>query len=248
MAEETPKLLQRFIDGLQTEENEGHWDFTVYSTYPTSTATTLSPGSTEEAFDKIVCDRFQAYIESNLRFTVEEPYEEEIPLGIEYIRLPSASIQDARAHFRAKYGWPEKHEGYMVGGGTQEHRDLRHALFVVIDEETMSTWNEAPDVLVKVPRGSRYEDAEEIIDHYWEKTEREDRIVVKVVDVDYDETCEGIQFAAAGRGTKKDSPHSLTFYGYIKTTPRWLQKVWTMLVIEFDFQVMFKGKDKVYRG
>jgi hypothetical protein len=53
----------------------------------------------------------------------------------------------------------------------------------------------------------------------------EDGIVVKVVDVDYDEAREGIQFAAVGRGTPKDGPggpNSITFNGYIKTTPRWL--------------------------
>jgi hypothetical protein len=46
--------------------------------------------------------------------------------------------------------------------------------------------------------------------------------VAKAVDVDYDEACEGIHFAAAGRGTPKDGPNSITFNGYIKTTPRWL--------------------------
>jgi hypothetical protein len=42
------------------------------------------------------------------------------------------------------------------------------------------------------------------------------------VDVYYDEACEGIQFAVAGRGTPKDGPNSIAFNGYIKTTPRWL--------------------------
>jgi hypothetical protein len=46
--------------------------------------------------------------------------------------------------------------------------------------------------------------------------------VIEVVDVYYDEACEGIQFAMAGRGTPKDGPNSVTFNWYIKTTPRWL--------------------------
>jgi hypothetical protein len=46
--------------------------------------------------------------------------------------------------------------------------------------------------------------------------------VIEVVDVYYDEACEGIQFAVAGRGTPKDGPNSIAFNGNIKTTPRWL--------------------------
>jgi hypothetical protein len=65
------------------------------------------------------------------------------------------------------------------------------------------------------------------------------------VDVDYDEY-EGIQFAAAGRGTPKDSPNSITFYGYMETTPRWLMEVWTELM-DFDFAKMLKGVKSIER-
>jgi hypothetical protein len=59
-----PQELERFINGLEMEESPGRWGFTVYSTYPPSAS---------EAFDQSICERFQAYIESNLRFTVDEP-------------------------------------------------------------------------------------------------------------------------------------------------------------------------------
>jgi hypothetical protein len=108
----------------------------VYCTY--ASPRKLFQGVSEDVFNKSVCDRFQADIESNLRFTVEQRYGERIPLGIEFIRLPSASTQDARAHFRAKYGWPERYEKSLYGG-SQEHNDMRHSLFVAIDEETLST-------------------------------------------------------------------------------------------------------------
>ncbi|RDL36323.1 uncharacterized protein BP5553_05675 [Venustampulla echinocandica] len=110
MSNEIPQELKRFLNGLDMEESPGDWRFTIYRTYPTSTSTSASEASTEEAFDKSVYERFHAYIESNLRFTVEELYGEKIPLDIEYIRLPTASIPEARTHFCAKYGWPQQYE------------------------------------------------------------------------------------------------------------------------------------------
>lgn len=101
MQTKLPQDIEHFVEGLEKEESPGRWGFTVFSTYP---------ASTEEAFDKQVCERFQARIGSSLRFTVNGPYGLNIPLDIEYIRLPSASIPEARRHFRAKYGFPEKHE------------------------------------------------------------------------------------------------------------------------------------------
>jgi hypothetical protein len=69
-----------------------------------------------------------------------------------------------------------------------------------------------PESIPELPAGSSYRAATEI----------EDGIIVKAVDADYDEACEGIQFAAVGMGTLKDGQNSITFNGYIKTTPRWL--------------------------
>jgi hypothetical protein len=100
MRQGIPQELENFLKGPKKEESPGRWGLTVYSTHPTS----ASEASTEEAFDKSVCERFQAYLESNLRSTVEEPYGEKIPLDIEYIRLPSASIAEARKNFHAGHG------------------------------------------------------------------------------------------------------------------------------------------------
>src|ERR1700712_5290798 len=107
MDKETPENLQAFFDSLQTEDPLGVWSFTVYSTYPSSSS---SDKSAEETLDKLVCERFQAYVKTNLCFTIEEAYGKKVTVDIVFLRLPSASIQDARKHFRAKYGWPEEHD------------------------------------------------------------------------------------------------------------------------------------------
>lgn len=73
----------------------------------------------------------------------------------------------------------------------------------------MLTFLDTPEVRGDVPHGS-----------YWDVTVKEDSAIIKIVDVDYDAWCHRTQFAAAGRGISKDSPASITFYGYIKTTPR----------------------------
>ena len=225
MPKKISQELQSFLDGLEKEKSPNIWGFTVYSTYPTSVS---EASEEEEALDKRVCERFQAYIESNLRFAVEEPYGVKIPLDIEYIRLPSASIAEAREHFRAKCGLPEKRETGIVTNLV--HYGMRYGVFVVIDEETMKTLLDAPVDLSPAPG------------------EKEGDVVIKVVDVTYDEACEGIVFATRARGPlPKDSPHNITFYGYMKTTPRWLMEVWTTLML-FDFKFIFRGKDKVYKG
>jgi hypothetical protein len=65
-------------------------------------------------------------------------------LDIDFNRLPSVSITEARAHFRANYGWPEKHETGIFGN--REHYGMRHGVFVVIDEETMEALLDAPNL------------------------------------------------------------------------------------------------------
>lgn len=78
--------VDRFLNALDREESPGCWTFTVYI---------ISTSAVETAGDtlyKNLQEKFQAYIESNLRFCIEEPYDEKIPLNIEYINLPSASI------------------------------------------------------------------------------------------------------------------------------------------------------------
>jgi hypothetical protein len=174
------------------------WGFTVYSTYPPSAS---------EAFDQSICERFQAYIEFNLRFTVDEPFGETIPLNIEYIRFPFASILDARTYFRAKHGWPGKYETSILRN--HEHHDMRHGIFVVIDEETMKTWGEAPGPVLEIPTRSRRLTAIEKEDEYPASAEKEDDIVIKVIKVDYDEECDGVVFSTASRA--KDSPYSTVF-------------------------------------
>ncbi|RDL39423.1 uncharacterized protein BP5553_03763 [Venustampulla echinocandica] len=234
---EIPDELERFVKNLEREESEGHWGFTVYTTYPIpSTATSTLEASTDEAFDKSVCERFQSYIAAYLRFEAEKPYGVKIPLHIEYIRLPSASLYDARTHFRAKYGWPVK---YQEGKEerTHEHHDMRHRYFVVINEETIKTLFDAPEAIAKIRRGLDYR----------EVTEKEDEIVITVVQVDYNEACEGIIFATASRQPTKGSSDCTTFYSYIKTTPRWLKEIW-LEIIDMDVQFLFKHKDHVYKG
>lgn len=114
---------------------------------------------------------------------------------------------------------------------------MRHRYFVVIDDETMTTFQDAPDAVSEIPKG----------EDYWDVSRREDDIVIKIVDADYDEACDGIQFAAAGRGTPKDSPNSITFYGYMKTTPRWFRLLWVDIA-NLGLKAIFKGKDAVHKG
>jgi hypothetical protein len=228
MREEIPQQLKSFLEDLEKEESPGRWGFTLYSTYPAFS-------SVNETFDKKVCDKFQAYMESYIRFNIEEPYGVKVPLDIEYIRLPSASIPEARRHFRAKYGWPEKHKTSILR--THLHWGMRYNVFIAIDEETMKGFLDAPEAISEMPVGMSYEDA----------TKKEDEFVVKVVDVDYDEACEGIVFSTSSRRAPKDSPYSITFHGYLKTTLRWLYEVWYELML-FNIQKIFKHKDEVFKG
>lgn len=126
---------QQFMDALDMEESPGVWGFTVYCTYPAFTSTT----STNEAeeFNTRVCERFKAYVEANLRLNIEERLGITIPLEIEFIRLPAASVAEARTHFRVKYGWPAEYETGVLRNN--EFHDMRHSTFVVIDEETIKT-------------------------------------------------------------------------------------------------------------
>ncbi|PVH75360.1 hypothetical protein DL98DRAFT_518660 [Cadophora sp. DSE1049] len=221
--------LERFLNALDQEESPGRWAFTVYI---------ISPSAVEPAvdtLDKKTQEKFQAYIKANLRFDVDEPFDEKIPLDIEYISRRSASILETRTHFRSKYGWPKEYETGIFRN--HEHHDMRHRYFVVIDDKTMTTLQDAPDAVSEIPKGG----------DYWDASKGEDGIVIKIVDADYDEACDGIQFAAAGRGTPKDSPNSITFYGYMKTTPRWFRLLWVDIA-DLGFRAVFKGKDVVYKG
>jgi hypothetical protein len=103
-----------------------------------------------------------------------------------------------RKHFRAEYDWPKKHETGILRN--QVHDEVRHGIFVMIDEEMVKTLLDAQMAILEIPVGSIY----------WFVTEKEADIAIKVVEVDYDEECEWIQFAAAGRATPKDSLGSAT--------------------------------------
>ncbi|KUJ15034.1 uncharacterized protein LY89DRAFT_736093 [Mollisia scopiformis] len=134
MTKEVPQPLQAFFNSLNIEDVLGIWTFTVYSIYP---APTPASSATEELSDQLVCERLRAYIEASLRFNTEELYGENIPLQIEFIRLPSASTQDARKHCRAKYGWPEEHDKRILRE-LREHYGMRFDWIVMIDEESSS--------------------------------------------------------------------------------------------------------------
>ncbi|KAG4431567.1 hypothetical protein IFR05_012942 [Cadophora sp. M221] len=222
--------LKRFLDALSQDEYPGRWAITVYIV----TSSAVEPAG-DDTLDKKAQEKFQAYIKTNLRFDVEELNDKKIPLDIEYISRPAASILETRTHFRSKYGWPKEYETGVFRNHT--HHDMRHRYFIMIDDETMTTLQDAPDAVSELPRGG----------DYWDVSKGEDSIVIKIVDADYDEACDGIQFAAAGRGMPKDSPHSITFYGYMKTTPRWLRLLWVN-VADLGFRAVFKGKDVVYKG
>jgi hypothetical protein len=99
--EKLPVKFKTFINKLGSEENEGHWEFTVYATYASS-----SGSPPDEAFDRNIYERFQSCIEAYLRANVEELYGVKIPLDIEFIRLPGASILDARTHFDPNMAGP----------------------------------------------------------------------------------------------------------------------------------------------
>ncbi|KAM3085339.1 hypothetical protein ACMFMG_002422 [Clarireedia jacksonii] len=205
-----PNGLKNFLrllkaDAVEGGESKGHWIFTVYTTYSmtsfTSTGSVERP--TDEESSKSVCGRFQSCLEAYLRLKVEEPYGVSVPLDIEYIRLPSASINDARTHFRASHGWTD-------GNRAHEFSGLRHSYFIVLDEGILNTMTTVFGATATTDVGLRYMDLKNV----------EDNIVVTVVDADYDEACEGVIFATASRRPTKGSSDCITFYGYMKTTPR----------------------------
>lgn len=236
---EIPERLHCFLQQLSFEQENvtpGDWAFTVYTTFPVfSFSNSTNEKPTDEEFNFWVCERFQSYIESYLRLKVEKPYGVKIPLDIEYIRLPSASIADARKHFRAKNGWPEPYRPLL----RTEHSsfDYRKTYFLIIDEETTDALFEAPDALKKLRKSSSYED----------QTKGEDTVVVYFVDADYDEESGGEIFSTSCRRPTKGSSNCTTFYGYMKTTPRWLKNLFTE-VFEEGFHLVFRHKDLVYRG
>jgi uncharacterized protein YjlB len=67
-----------------------------------------------------------------------------MPLDIDFNRLPSVSITEARVRFRAKHGWPEEHETGIFKN--REHHGIRHGVLVVIDEETMKALLDVPNL------------------------------------------------------------------------------------------------------
>lgn len=233
MPEKIPRKLQLFLNGLQTEESPGCWGFTVYCTYqaPTSTA---SPDEAQ-AIDTRICRRFQAYIEACLHFAIEARYGVKIPLDIDFIRLPSASIAEAREHFRAGMEWVAR-DPTRILQPQQKHHGMRYSLFVVLDDETIGTLLDGPPAITALEEGENYEDA----------TKEEDGLVIKVVDVGYEEACGGILWSISGRNERKEG-NPRTFYGVLKTTPRWLQEVWFTVMV-LDWKQIYREKDEVYRG
>lgn len=228
-----PQELRHFLDNLQREESPGRWGFTVYCTYPVSKPTPTPDEA--EAIDTRVYERFQAYIEAHVRFAIEKRYGVKIPLDIGFVRIPSASIAEVRAHFRAKMEWVERDSSRILQA-EQKHHGMRYSLFVVIDEETMTTLLDAPQAITELEKDKTYEEA----------TKRDDEIVIKVVDVGYEEACEGLLWSISGRNDRKEG-NPRTFYGYMKTTPRWLQEVWFTVTV-LGWKQIYRGKDEVYKG
>jgi hypothetical protein len=255
----------RFLKDIRREEPSGCWGYVVYSTYSadaaqeyTASLTNVDKAELDEAavslranppavdseepsaaFDKFVVDRFQGYLDSYINLNIEDPYAERIweVLDLDYIRLPGATIPEARKHFRGKFGWPAEHE---TGFGQTQPLGIRYHMFVVIDDEGLKSMMEGPKPVFELKKGY----------YYSELTNGEDDIFVKVVAVNYDEACGGIQFGARARGAKKGTPDSLDFYGWMKAPPRRLYDLWTD-VDDFgtlDFTRVYKGTDSVYTG
>jgi hypothetical protein len=83
---------------------------------------------------------------------------------------------------------------------------------------------------------------------YWAKGYPEqDKVIIKVVDVDYDEACGGEILASGARNPVKGGSHYDTFYGYMRTTPGWLQEVWKDLM-ENQWMFIFRNQDTVFKG
>jgi len=61
--------------------------------------------STEEAFEKMVCERFQVCIESHLRFTFDELYGEKIPLQELRRRIVRIPLRFMGIWRRRRGGW-----------------------------------------------------------------------------------------------------------------------------------------------
>jgi hypothetical protein len=82
---------------------------------------------------------------------------------------------------------------------------------------------------------------------YRERKSDQNKIIVTIVDVDYDEACEekSSEYVCGIRG--KGTSDCITFYGYMKTTPRCLQEVW-MGLMKNQWKFLFKGQDIVYMG
>lgn len=94
---------------------------------------------------------------------------------------------------------------------------MRHRYFVVIDEETIKTLFDAPELR----KGSTYLEL---------TCEDDEHIIIKIVEVGYDESCEGIIFGTASRQPTKGTSDCVTFYGDIKPTPMWLLIAWVYII------------------
>ncbi|EPE30326.1 hypothetical protein GLAREA_13049 [Glarea lozoyensis ATCC 20868] len=231
-----PAEVKLFLGGLSGQSEERFWEFTVYTTYSATASTTDHEPLTGDALDTAVNSRFQSYIQAYLRFNIEEPFDLKIPLKIEFIRLPRATLDGARMHFRDSTGWPVTSE-LREQRWDEGHNSMRYNYLIILDDETLTTLLNAPPAITTLPN----------TEDYFQTTKQEDNIVIKIVDVHYDESCDGEVLAISCRNFTKGSSDCVTCYGYIKTTPIWLQSLWVSLS-DMGFKHVFKHKDVVYRG
>jgi hypothetical protein len=194
-----PGRLSLFLQELSYEDAEGCWGLTVFTTYPRISSTAISETNTEASFHKNICARFQSYITAYLRFNIEDLYGVKIPLGIQYIRLPSASIQEARTHFRWKHRRPEINQ--EPAPTDEERNDMAHSYFLIIDEEAMIILMNAPSAITTLRK----------LEEYMKMTVLEDEIIIKVVDVEYDEHSGGEILGESVRNPRKGSEDCVDF-------------------------------------
>jgi hypothetical protein len=268
--------IPHFLNTLSSEDNDGHWGFTFYLTYnphafqhlfssfplsragqgiplkenPPPAAKESKTSLLARRFDKFVIERFQKYLDSLINVSLAESLASQVAsekvvgveegvnagaelarqiwqkLDVEYVRLPSASISKARAKFRGRHGWPEEFETGLPR--SHEHCGLRYRVFVVVDDEGLESLL------------SGLEPAKQ--------TREEDGVVVKTVDADYDEKCEGIIFSDTTKveGSAEGGSDSVMYHGWMRCELKALMSWWTDMK-HHGWEYVFRGEEAVYK-
>ncbi|KAF2460034.1 hypothetical protein BDY21DRAFT_361897 [Lineolata rhizophorae] len=226
---------QKFLD-IFSKWPDPTWGFFVYATYSLSTtegdderpstADMPAPIAPDARFQRVL-DKLRAYASAQLLLSKPAPYGQRILDTLRLVpaaRLPGASLDDVRAHFRTHIDEvsPEPHvREDKFGPG--------YSWCLVVDDESLASVEAGPEPLTELPEGTRYRKA----------TVAETGVWVRAVHVGWDGRPKVV--AQMGRGKSGQ----IVWEGSLKVCPRAMMKLWWRA---WDGEVTkeFRGADKVY--